>query len=75
MRAQVDLVKVEAQLTSTENIALLKSKVADLEQQIALMASGAAAESAEQPEPGEAMQGAGMPMGGPPAAPPLQAGI
>ena len=83
MRAQVDLVKVEAQLTSTENIALLKSKVADLEQQIALMASGVAAEGSEPPEPGEAMPGAGMPppgaMGGmaavPPAAPQLQAGI
>jgi hypothetical protein len=77
MRAQVDLVKVEAQLSSTENIALLKSQVADLERQIAYMASGAAAQSEEPQEPGEGMEGAGMPppgaMGGmaalPPAAP------
>ncbi len=70
MRAQVDLIKVEAQLTSTENIALLKTQVAGLQAQIAQMASGAAAETAEPPEPGEAMAGAGMPMGGPPAPPP-----
>jgi hypothetical protein len=77
IRAQVDLVKVEAQLSSTENLALLKMQVADLERQIAYMASGAAAQSAEPEEPGEGMEGAGIPppaaMGGmaaiPPAAP------
>ena len=74
LKAQVDLIKAEASLTSTENIALLKSQVADLQRQIALMASGAAAEAAEQPGPGEAMAGAGMPPNGggaaiPPAAP------
>jgi len=73
IRAQVDLVKVEAQLSSTENIALLKSQVADLERQIAYMASGAAAQSAEPPEPDDGMGGAGMPpMAAPPPAAPLQ---
>jgi hypothetical protein len=72
MRAQVDLVKVEAQLTSTENIALLKAQVIDLQRQIAGMASGAAAEAAE-PEPGE---GGGMPPAAAlPAAAPQQAGL
>jgi hypothetical protein len=71
LKAQVDLIKAEASLTSTENIALLKSQVADLQRQITLMASGAAAEAAEQPEAGESMAGAGMPpMGGTAAAPP-----
>ena len=80
IRAQVDLVKVEAQLSSTENVALLKLQVSDLERQIAYMASGAAAQPAEPPEPGEGMEGSGMPpvgaMGGmaavPPAAPQQQ---
>jgi hypothetical protein len=70
LKAQVDLVKLESSLTSTENIAMLREQVRLLQAQVAAMASGAAAESAEQPEPGEAMQGAGMPMGGPPAASP-----
>jgi hypothetical protein len=73
LKAQVDLVKAEAQLTSTENIALLKAQIIDLQRQIAGMASGAAAEAAEQPAPGEMMAGAGMPppgaMGGTAAAP------
>jgi hypothetical protein len=78
LKAQVDLVKVEAQLTSAENIALLKSQVSDLQRQIAAMSSGAAAEAAEPAGPGDAMAGSrmpppGMPMGGTaagPAAPP-----
>jgi len=77
LKAQVDLVKLESSLTSTENIALLRQQVVMLQAQVAAMASGAAAESAEPPEPAEGMQGAGMPppgaMGGmaavPPAAP------
>jgi len=73
LKAQVDLVKAEAQLTSTENLALLKAQIIDLQRQIAGMASGAAAEAAEQPAPGEMMAGAGMPpqgaMGGTAAAP------
>jgi hypothetical protein len=76
IRAQVDLVKVEAQLSSTENIALLKSQVNTLQAQIAMMASGAAAQASEPAEPAEAMAGAGMPpagaMGGTAALPPQQ---
>jgi len=76
IRAQVDLVKVEAQLSSTENIALLKSQVNTLQAQIAMMASSAAAQASEPAEPGEEMAGAGMPpvgaMGGPAALPPQQ---
>jgi hypothetical protein len=75
LRAQVDLVKLEANLTSAEDIQILRSQVTLLQAQVAAMASGAAAEAAEGPEPGEAMAGPGMggPMGGtaaiPPAAP------
>ncbi len=76
LKAQVELVKLEASLTSTEDIAILRGQVTMLQAQVASMASGAAAEAAEPPEPVDAMAGAGMPpMGGPPAAPPLQAGI
>jgi hypothetical protein len=51
LKAQVDLVKLESSLTSTENITLLRQQVVLLQAQVAAMASGAAAESAEQPEP------------------------
>ena len=68
LKAQVDLIKAEASLTSTENIALLKSQVADLQRQIALMASGAAAEAAEQPEPGVPQMPPGGGGGGAPPA-------
>jgi hypothetical protein len=63
LRAQVDLVKLEAQLSSSENIALLRSQVAELQAQVNAMASGAAAEAAERPEPGETMPGGGPPPG------------
>jgi hypothetical protein len=52
-KAQVDLVAIEAKLSSTENIQVLKLQVAALERQIARMASGAAAEEAVGPSLGE----------------------
>jgi hypothetical protein len=70
IRAQVDLVKLEASLTSAEDIQILRSQVTLLQAQVAAMASGAAAEAAERPEPGEGMAGPGMaPMGGPMGGP------
>ena len=75
MKAQTDVIKAEAQLKSAEDIVMFKAQVsnqmANLQRQIAAMATGAAAEAAEQPGPGDAMAGAGMPpMGGTAAAPP-----
>lgn len=81
MKAQTEVLKAEAQMKSTEDIAIFKAQVANqlayLQQQVAAMASGAAAEAAERPETGEAMAGAGMPLNGggaaaPPAAPQQQ---
>jgi hypothetical protein len=71
----VDLVKLESSLTSAEDIQILRGQVTLLQAQVAAMASGAAADAAEGPEPGEAMAGRGMaasggPMGGIAAASP-----
>ena len=63
-KAQVDLVAIEAKLSSTENITALKLQVAALERQIARMASGAAAEEAVGPSPAQPAT-----MQPPPAAP------
>jgi hypothetical protein len=84
LKAQVDLIKLESSLTSTEDIAILRNQVVLLQAQMAAMASGAAADAAAGPEPGEAMGGPeGAPMGGPmggsaaipPAGPQQQVGI
>ena len=75
MKAQIDLIKMEASLTSTENIAVLKAQVAELQAQIARMASGAAAEASIPPEPAEAMAGPPVPPQGPPAGPPAMPGM
>ena len=65
LKAQVDLVKLEGQLTSTENIALLKVQIAEMQAQITRMASGQAAEeSASEPEmPPPVAAGPAAPMG------------
>lgn len=67
LKAQVDLVKLEGQLTSTENIALLKVQMAEMQAQITRMASGQAAEESvaepELPPPVAAGPNGGAPMG------------
>jgi hypothetical protein len=46
-KAQVELIKLEAQLSSTENIAVLRADIARLQEQIKEMSSGQAAEQSE----------------------------
>jgi hypothetical protein len=71
LKAQVDLVKLEASLTSAEDIAILRNQVLLLQAQVRAMASGAAAEAAEPPSRRSDGRAGMPPMGGvPPAAPP-----
>jgi hypothetical protein len=69
-KAQIDLIALEAKLKSAEDITSLRLQVAALERQIARMASGAAAEEAVGPSPGEpaAMQPPAAPSPAPPPA-------
>ena len=68
LKAQVDLIKAETQATSDQSIAALRAQIAMVEMQVRGMASGAAAQAAEQPGPVPAVAGMGMqPQAGQPA--------